>query len=193
MRQRAASAEATQERILDAATELFLAASYDQVSLEDVAQRARVSLPTVLRKFGSKDALLVACARGRSGRETQERSVTPGDLRGAARTLAARYELLLPMWKRYLDLEDRYPAVAQALGEVRRGHLAWLAEAFAPYLPRRRGGTRTRRLAALFGATEIYLWWTWREHLDMTAAEAEKTMLELLEAIVSRAQKEQGT
>ena len=193
MGRRAASAEATQERILDAATELFMSASYDQVSLEDVAARARVSLPTVLRKFGSKDALLVACARGRSGREWEERTVTPGDVRGAARVLAARYELLLPMWKRYLGLEERYPAVAQELGEVRRGHLAWLAEAFAPFVPRRSGAARTRRLAALFGATEIYLWWTWREHLDMSAGEAEKSLVELLEAIVARPGYEHGT
>lgn len=123
----------------------------------------------------------------------EERTVTPGDVRGAARVLASRYELLLPMWTRYLGLEERYPAIAQALGEVRRRHLAWLADAFAPFVPRRNGAARTRRLAALFGATEIYLWWTWREHLDMSAAEAEKTMIELLEAIVSRREKEHGT
>src|SRR5689334_1090294 len=139
---RAAAAEATTERILDAAVELFMGASYDQVSLEAVAQRANVSLPTVLRKFGSKDALLVACSRTRSGREWDQRVVTPGDVRGAARILAGRYEELLPMWKRYLGLEERYPAIAQALGEVRRGHLVWLAEVFAPFLPRREGPAR---------------------------------------------------
>src|SRR5262245_6691631 len=121
MGRRAASAEATQERILDAATELFLAESYDRVSLEDIAERARVSLPTVLRKFGAKDALLVACARERRGREMEKRTVAPGDVRGAVRVLASRYEALLPMWTRYLGLEERYPAVAEALGEVRRG------------------------------------------------------------------------
>jgi AcrR family transcriptional regulator len=181
---RAASAEATTERILDAAVELFMGASYDQVSLEAVARRAEVSLPTVLRKFGSKDALLVACSRARSRREWDQRVVAPGDVRGAARVLADRYEELLPMWKRYLGLEERYPAIAQALGEVRRGHLAWLAEAFAPFLPRREGPARKRKLAAFFGATEIYLWWSWREHLGLDAREAERTMVELLEGIV---------
>jgi AcrR family transcriptional regulator len=195
MRLRAAAAEATLERILDAATELFMESSYDQVSLDAVARRAGVSLPTVLRKFGSKDALLLACAKGRKDREYEQRSVTPGDVREAARVLAGRYEQLLPMWKRYLGLEERYPAIGQALNEVRRGHLAWLAEAFAPFLPRRSGPARTRRLAALFGATEIYLWWSWREHLGLSQADAERTMIEMLEAIVSRGatDKERGT
>jgi hypothetical protein len=147
----------------------------------------------VLRKFGSKDALLVACAKNRSGREMDARAVTPGDLRGVARVLAGRYEQLLPMWKSYLGLEERYAAIAQALGEVRRGHLAWLGNAFAPFLPRRNGPARTRRLAVFFGATEIYLWWTWREHLGLSAAEAERTMLELLEAIVAMSGKEHGS
>src|SRR5436190_17082124 len=74
MQLRAASAEATLERVLDAASELFSGASYDEVSLEAIARRARVSLPTVLRKFGSKDGLLLACARGRSGREIEARA-----------------------------------------------------------------------------------------------------------------------
>jgi hypothetical protein len=154
-----------------------------------------VSLPTVLRKFGSKDALLVACSRARSGTEIEVRTVAPGDLRGAARVLAGRYEQLLPIWKRYLGLEERYPAVARALGEVRRGHLDWLAAAFAPFLPSRPGPSRTRRLAAFYGATEIYLWWTWREHLGLDAAEAERTMIELLEGVAARtaAGKEHGT
>src|SRR3954463_5599792 len=91
MQLRAASAEATLGRVLDAASELFSGASYDDVSLEAIARRARVSLPTVLRKFGSKDGLLLACARGRSVREIEARAVTPGDVRGAARVLAGRY------------------------------------------------------------------------------------------------------
>ena len=54
---RAATAAATLERIRDAATALFSELSYDEVSLEAVARSAGVSLPTILRKFGTKDAL----------------------------------------------------------------------------------------------------------------------------------------
>jgi len=42
-----------------------------------------------------------------------------------------------------------------------------------------------RRLAALFGATEIYLWWTYRTHLGLGARQAEQTMFEALSAIVA--------
>ncbi|HYV66182.1 MAG TPA: helix-turn-helix domain-containing protein [Myxococcales bacterium] len=184
MGSRAASAAKTQERIRDAATALFWERSYDEVSLEDVARRAGVSLPTVLRKFGSKDALFVACVRAFSERELVARTVSAGDVRGVARVLARQYEKLLPVWKRGLDVEGRIPAVADGMAQAREGHLAWLSEAFTPFLSRRPGKLRARQLAALFGATEIYLWWTWRTHLHLAPGEAEKTMFEVLDSLV---------
>jgi len=183
MRARAATTEATRERVLEAGVDLFIANSYDDVTLQHVAKRARVSLPTVLRHFGSKDALLVEVARTRSAREWRARSVEPGDVRGAARMLATRYEELMPVWWRYLVLEDRLPAVARAIDEARRGHTGWLAETFAPHLPTGRGTKQA--VAALVAATEIYVWRTWRTHLGLTAAEAERTLGDMLEALVA--------
>src|SRR5262245_5270243 len=97
MSSRAAAAARTLERIRDAATALFWERTYDDVSLEHVAARARVSLPTVLRKFGSKDGLFVACVHAYNQREREARAVSAGDLRGVARVLARQYEKLLPV------------------------------------------------------------------------------------------------
>jgi len=83
------------------------------VSLEEVAAHARVSLPTVLRKFRSKEELFAACANAASNREFEARRVAPGDVRAIARLLARRYEELLPTWKRYQGLEGRFPPRSQ--------------------------------------------------------------------------------
>src|SRR5260221_65452 len=88
MASRAEASEATRERILAAATALFTQLTYDEVSLDAVARRAEVSLPTVLRKFGSKDELFVSCGKGESQRESSTRTVRSGDVRGVARMLA---------------------------------------------------------------------------------------------------------
>jgi AcrR family transcriptional regulator len=48
---------ASDEKILAAAKELFLADRYEGVSLERVAERAGVSRQTVYNRFGSKDAV----------------------------------------------------------------------------------------------------------------------------------------
>ncbi len=186
MRSRAESAEATRDRILDAAVELFVAATYDEVSLEQIAAGAEVSLPTILRKFGSKEALFLEVARRKQTAERDQRAtIEPGDVRSAVRMLAERYEALMPMWRRYTMLTDRLPMVAEALDGARRDHTRWLETVFAPHLPKRQSKLRERRVAALFGATEIYVWWSWREKLGLDAAEAEKTLRETLEALVA--------
>lgn len=48
------------ERILDAATELFLAEGYGATSIEQVAQRARISKRTFYHRFADKAALFEA-------------------------------------------------------------------------------------------------------------------------------------
>jgi AcrR family transcriptional regulator len=54
MSARAEAAEATGERILDAALELFGERPTDQIPLDEVASRAGVSVQTVIRRFGGK-------------------------------------------------------------------------------------------------------------------------------------------
>jgi len=186
MRARATSALATRDRIIAAAVELFMQRPYDEVSLQVVADRAGVSLPTVMRKFRSKDALLLACADAAGARERDARVVVPGDVRDIARVLGARYEHIIPEWRRIQAVEDRFPAVARSVTLVRQQHLSWLETAFAPLLPSTNDRRlHNRRLAMLFGITEIYLWWTWRTHLHLSAKQAEQTMAELLESTVA--------
>src|SRR5437868_619276 len=102
MRTRAASVEATRARVVDAALALFMAVPYDEVTLDSIALRAGVSLPTVLRQFGSKEDLIVACAHAKGQRERALRKVEPGNIPAVARTLAARYEEDGKSWRRIL-------------------------------------------------------------------------------------------
>ena len=70
--------------------------------------------------------------------------------------------------------------------KARKVHLAWLADTFTPFLPRREGVLRERRLAELFGATELLSGirsgdtWVWT-----LARAAEAAMVETLEALIS--------
>ena len=59
MSARAAAAEQTHERILDAARERFLAAPYDEVTLAGIATDAGVSTQTVLNRFATKENLFL--------------------------------------------------------------------------------------------------------------------------------------
>jgi len=179
---RAESAEQTRQSILAAARELFLSAAYyDDVTLEQIAERAGVSLKTVVRRFRSKDELLVASALT----EAEQRSVPAGDLEAIVRVLSARYEESMDVMLRYLPIEAKVAPVAQVLGQARQGHWDWLEQAFAPQLSGSRGPLRRRRVAELFVATEIYAWHALRRRFGLSQRAAEQVLRETLEALVA--------
>ena len=185
MRSRATSAAATRRRILEAAVDLFLAHGYDDVTLARVAGQAGVSLQTVLRKFGSKDALFVAGARSHQREELARRAVPPGEVGAVARVLAERYEATGTTMTQFIALEDRMTSVATALALARQAHRRWLAQVFERELPHRTDSAYAVRLAQLFGATELYVWVSWRRRLGLSRAAAERAMADTLTALVA--------
>src|SRR5215469_2827686 len=85
---RAESAAATGERILDAAVEVFWELPGDQLSLEEVARRAGVTVQTVIRRFGGRDGLLAAAGEREAERVSRQRAqAMVGDVAGAVRVL----------------------------------------------------------------------------------------------------------
>ena len=98
----------------------------------------------------------------------------------------------MDLMARYWPLELRIPAVGAVINTARKAHLAWLAGTFAPFLPRREGVLRKRRLAELFGATELSVWYSQRRHLGLDATAAEAAMVETLEALISHWSKSTG-
>src|SRR4051794_27315539 len=80
--------------IIDISVGLFMDQPYEDVTLQVVADAAGVALKTVVRQFGTKDALFLECVRCRKADEQASRRVDVGDVRGAAQVLARRYEQL---------------------------------------------------------------------------------------------------
>src|SRR5215217_3045719 len=93
MERRAAAAAGTGERILQATIDLHAERWHDQISLEDIATRADVTVQTVLRRFGSKESLVDAAAdRGAEQVVEQRRGAVAGDVQGAVDVLLDHYE-----------------------------------------------------------------------------------------------------
>ena len=85
MRARAAAAERTAERIAIAAFDLWRDVGLDEMTLQQVAERAGVTVQTVLRRFGSKDGVIQAGFEYGANAVVVQRATAPhDDLRGAA-------------------------------------------------------------------------------------------------------------
>jgi AcrR family transcriptional regulator len=184
MTTRAEAQQATARRILDAAREAFLAATYEEVTLAGIARDAGVSHQTVLNHFGSKEGVFAAF--GNELHEDimalRERAV-PGDQRSVIAALMEQYERFGDANGRWDLLEDRSAEVAEAMAEARRYHLAWLAEHFAPWLEVATT-ERERRLALLYVATDVKTWKLLRRHLGHGRRATAELMLRLTESVL---------
>ena len=187
MSARAKAVDAARERILRATFELWLTRAYGDVTLERVAEAAGVSKQTVIRQFGSKDALAAAVAEWHQPREKEERSAAPGDVAGALHRLVDRYELIGDANSRLLEIEYRVAPIRRILEAAREGHREWIEQTFGPFLPARKGKSRERKVMAFYAATDVMLWKLLRRDFGLGRKETVAVMQELVEALVSQA------
>jgi len=187
MTARAEAVDATRERILQATFELWLTHAYEDVTLERVGKAAGVSKQTVIRQFGSKEALVAAVAEWHQPREKDERSAAVGDVAGAIHRLIARYELIGDANLRLLEVEHRVPPIRRILDAAREGHREWIERVFSPFLPSRKGRVRELRVMAFYAATDVTLWKLLRRDFGLGRKETEAVIRELIEGLLSRA------
>jgi AcrR family transcriptional regulator len=179
MRARAETAEATARAIIAAARALFAERPYDQVSLPVIAERAGVTVQTVLRRFGCKEDLFAAAAQQRSGQIRADREAAPpGDLTH----LVAHYERWGDEQAYLLAQEVRVEAIRAITDAGRRYHRDWVSRAYAPALATLPPATRRRKLAQLTAVTDLGTWRLLRRELGLGQDQTAAAIAELVDA-----------
>jgi AcrR family transcriptional regulator len=187
MTARAQAAAATRQRILDAAIALFWERPMLDLSLEEVARRAGVSLPTVIRNFGDKEGLIAAGVERESARVDRQRNEAPvGDVRAAVRVLFDHYEELGDAVLRLLAEEDRVRGLSGLADRGRATHAQWCERVFAPALTGLTGDERVRRLAEFIVLTDVFVWKLLRRDRRLSRNEAELAVCELIEPLMGK-------
>ena len=181
MTARAEAAQSTADGILDAAIELFTEKAFEDVTLDEVAERAGVTKRTVLRRFVSKDQLFLTAMNHAVDEMVRQRQAAPvGDVPGAVANVVEHYERWGTNRLRLLSQEDRTGLVAEHVRGGRGYHRAWVEHVFAPQLAGLRGSARTRRVAALVAITDVYTWKLLRLDLGLSRVETERTLVEMI-------------
>lgn len=179
---RAEAAATTGERILDAAVAMFW--EQHQISLDEVARHAGVTVQTVIRRFGGREGLMAAAAQRESARIRSQRATAPvGDADGAVRVLVDHYEELGDRVLAMLADEQRIPAVTAIVAEGRMVHRDWCARVFEPWLAGLAGADRRRRLAQLTAVCDVYTWKVLRRDARLSRRQTEVALVELLAAL----------
>jgi AcrR family transcriptional regulator len=181
MTARARSTEQTRSRILRATIDLHLERSASTIGLDDIADRAEVSVQTVLRHFGSRDAL-VAAATEQAQQEVREERTTPvGDVAAAIEVVLGHYEARGDAVLVLLAQEDT-EAFARSITEGGRElHRTWVAEAFAPYLTE---DADDSLLDLLVVATDVYTWKLLRRDRGLSRASTSARITRLVAALL---------
>jgi AcrR family transcriptional regulator len=186
---RAEAAEATGERILDATIELFWERPTDQIPLDEVASRAGVSVQTVIRRFGGKEALLAAAGQRESARVGEQRDLAPvDDIAGAVRVLMEHYEAMGDRVLKLLAEEDRVPRLREFADQGREYHREWCARVFTSALASHSPTDRRRRLAQVVAVCDVYMWKLLRRDAGLRPDQTELALVELLDALVKEDQ-----
>lgn len=185
MTARAEAARETGERILDAAEALFLEHPFPELSLPLIAERAGVTVQTLIRRFENKEKLVAVAAERVMARVLAQRSqARPGDVGGAVDNLLEHYEAVGPLVLRMLA-QEHVPALAAIAAQGRKLHRDWVEHTLGPLVSAPEGRERRARLDQLAAVTDITVWKLFRLDWRRSRAETERSLRRMLECLLA--------
>jgi AcrR family transcriptional regulator len=183
MTARAEATERTRVRILEAAIQLATTRLLADVSLEDIAAEAGVSVQTILRRFGSRAGIIEAATLHASQQVGEERQAPVGDVAAAVDVVVDHYELRGDGVVLLLAQEAGDPQVARITKSGRALHREWVETVFAPYLPDSHAA-RSELVDLLGVATDVLTWQQLRRDRGLNRATTARRMTRLVTALI---------
>ena len=177
---RAQAVEERRQRIQEALFALGSERVFTDISLDDVAREAGVSVQTVLRQYGGRAALIESNIEYAIGRVTEERIAPVGDIDAALRVIVDHYELRGDTAMLMLAQERGDAQVGDLTERGRVMHRKWVEEVFAPYV----AGDETLT-DLLVVATDVYTWKLLRRDRGLSRTQTEKRMNKLTRAVLA--------
>ena len=186
MAARADAAARTASGILAATVALWRERPMDEITLAAIAERAGVSVRTVIRRFGSRAGVIAACIEADAAGIAAERDQAPaGDVDAALAVLLRHYERDGDAVLRTVALEEAVPEARAIARAGREGHRAWCARVFAPHLPPVADAGYPLRLDAFVAATDLHAWKLLRRDLGRSEQAAARVIRALVAGLLS--------
>jgi AcrR family transcriptional regulator len=190
MTARADAAAQTRRRIVRAAFELSNEKLSLEIVLAEVAERAGVSVQTILRHFGSRDGLFEAVAAFAREEVAEERAAPVGDVAAAVKVIFEHYETRGDMVLRLLGQEFGDERVRMVTEQGRGMHREWVERVFGPQLALRAEADRDGLVDLLVVATDVYTWKLLRRDRGLDRAQAQARVRHLVDAVLASAGEE---
>jgi len=182
---RAQSSQATGKQILDALLARLMTQWFDEITLDRIAEDAGVTVQTVLRRFGDKEALLADAVKILAVQIRANRGTATSDHESLVRGIIKDYEVTGDAVIRLLALEPRHPALKQVLDFGRGEHRQWTSTAFAEVLNKLDPEARDAALDALFVVMDVYTWKLLRRDMRRSVNATATVMKTLVRATIA--------
>lgn len=187
MKARAKAKAQTGHDIIAAAVQLWKDYPLHEITLEQVAEKAGVTVRTVLRRFESKEGLFQASLQQEAHAVSQQRKEADSkDVPTALQGLLADYEAFGDANIRTLRVEEELPIAHQILQKGRQFHREWCAQVFAPYLPPADHPDYETRLMAFYSATDVYQWKVLRRDFGKSKKATYQIMQSLVQGLIQQ-------
>jgi AcrR family transcriptional regulator len=186
MRARAEQAEQTRARIIRATVALGGERPLAACTLPAIAERAEVSVQTVLRIFGSRDGLFREVLEHTSAEVAAERTADPDDPAGSLASLVDHYEHRGDTVLLLLGQEEWEPVAAEITRRGKRMHRDWIEAVFARTLGTLDAVGRETATDLLVAATDVTAWKIWRRDPGRTRDDTLDRMLALVASVIDR-------
>ena len=156
-----------------------------QIVLGEVAERAAVSVQTILRHFGSRDALFDAVMAFAHDQILAERAAPAGDVPAAVHAVFGHYEARGDVVLGFLAQEAVDERARQVTEGGRRTHRRWVQTVFAPQLAARPAASREALTDLLVVATDLYTWKLLRRDKGLDRDTAEQRVRSMITALLA--------
>ena len=181
MTARAAAAAETADNILAAAKQLLAEDGLADITLAGIAARSGVTVQTVLRRFGDKNAVFAA-AVAHYGAEVQAHrgQAVPNDLDDLLANLVEHYEEYGRLMLKLLGEAAASPAIRAGVDAGKDYHRRWCERVFAATLDPLTGSERIRRLAQLVAICDVRTWEVLRINSGLSRPQTQLALREML-------------
>ena len=184
MSARAQSTEDTRRKIIRALFDLTGVKMFPDISLDEVALGAGVSVQTILRHFGTRAGLVEATMDYAITAVENERSTPVGDVDAAVRVIVDHYELRGNTSLLMLAQESRDPQVGEITERGRRMHREWVEKTFSPF-----AAAHEPLIDLLVVATDVYTWKLLRRDRGLSRTQTEQRIYQLVTSLITANQR----
>jgi AcrR family transcriptional regulator len=140
---------------------------------------------TILRHFGSREALFDAVAEFARGQISAERAAPAGDVDAAVHVIFSHYETRGDAVLRFLAQEFWDERARELTDRGRQMHRDWVRTVFAPQLDARPTAGREALTDLLVVATDVYTWKLLRRDRRLDRAAAEGRVRDMITALLA--------